>query len=298
MKDLNCALLVIGGGPGGYVCAIRACQLGIDTILVESDSLGGTCLNVGCIPSKALIHIADKFHDLHEAAESSQTGLSVSGANLDFGKSTEWRAGIVKRLNRGVEGLLKKSKVRIVRGQARFIDGKTMNVTTGDSSLRIRAENVVIATGSEAVELPSLPFGDLIMSSTDALALTTVPESLAVVGGGYIGLELGTAFAKLGASVTIIEAADRLLPLYDAALVKPVLARLKSLGVRVVANTTASAAEDQTFASNSVQITMTGASGEQETTQFERVLVTVGRRARIASVGIDEVEILTFPQPA
>lgn len=289
MTDLNSALLVIGGGPGGYVCAIRAGQLGIDTILVEADALGGTCLNVGCIPSKALIHVAEKFHDLHAAANGSAIGLSVSGVDLDFAKSAAWRDGIVGRLNRGVASLLKKSGVRVVKGRARFLDGKTVTVEGDGEPFRIHADNVVIATGSAPVELPSLPFGGPVLSSTGALALRHVPETLAVVGGGYIGLELGTAFAKLGSRVTIVEAADRVLPQYDTALVKPVVDRLKALGVKIVTSTTARLGQDPGAADERAELVLTSQDGGTERLEASRVLVTVGRRPRVDAIGIAEL---------
>src|SRR5690606_19631863 len=153
-------------------------------------------------------------------------GISVEAPKLDLAQAIRWKDGIVGRLNSGVLGLLRKAKVKIVHGEARFRDGKTVEVETETGTQLIRAETVVIATGSEPVELPALPFGGAILSSTEALSLQSVPQRLAVVGGGYIGLELGTAFAKLGAAVTVVEAMPQILPQYDAELVKPVAKRL------------------------------------------------------------------------
>ena len=235
MKEISCKLLIIGAGPGGYVCAIRAGQLGIDTVIVEAKKPGGTCLTVGCIPSKALIHAAEEFDLLCHAAEGkSPLGISATAPALDFGKTIAWKDRIVGRLTNGVASLLKKAKVKTVEGWAIFRDGKTVEVETEVGTQVIRAETVVIATGSVPVELPSLPFGGTVISSTEALALKSVPGSLAVVGAGYIGLELGIAYAKLGSKVTVIEATDRILPLYDAELVKPVGKRLASLGIDVL----------------------------------------------------------------
>jgi dihydrolipoamide dehydrogenase len=235
MKDISCKLLVIGAGPGGYVCAIRAGQLGIDTVIVEAAKPGGTCLNVGCIPSKALIHAAEEFEKAKLWAGSDDPlGISVKEPALDFSRTIGWKDNIVGRLNSGVAGLLKKARVKYVQGRARFRDGKTVEVETEIGQQIIRAENVVIATGSAPVELPSLPFGGQVSSSTEALSLKSVPQKLAVVGGGYIGLELGTAFAKLGAKVTIVEALPRILAQYDAELVRPVSKRLAALGIDVL----------------------------------------------------------------
>jgi len=197
MADMKCKLLVIGAGPGGYVTAIRAGQLNLDTIIVDANALGGTCLNVGCIPSKALIHAADEFHLAGHLSEGSPLGITVSKPEIDLAKTIKWKDGIVKRLTGGVGALLAKSKVRVVPGHASFIDGKTVKVTHKDGATSISAEHIVIATGSTPVELPFLPYGNKVISSTEALALKKVPAKLAVIGAGYIGLELGMAYAKL-----------------------------------------------------------------------------------------------------
>ncbi|MDL5593788.1 dihydrolipoyl dehydrogenase [Bacillus subtilis] len=229
MQTLNTTLLIIGGGPGGYVTAIRAGQLGISTILVEGESLGGTCLNIGCIPSKALIHVAEQFHQTQHHNQHSALGISVSAPTLDISKSVEWKDGIVDRLTTGVAALLKKNKVQVINGWAKVIDGKTVEV--GDT--RIQCEHLVLATGSKSVNLPILPIGGPIISSTEALAPKSVPKRLIVVGGGYIGLELGIAYRKLGAEVSVVEAQDRILPAYDAELTQPVHDALKQLGVKL-----------------------------------------------------------------
>ena len=229
MQSLNTTLLIIGGGPGGYVTAIRAGQLGISTILVEGQSLGGTCLNIGCIPSKALIHVAEQFHQTQHHSQHSALGISVSAPTLDISKSVEWKDGIVDRLTTGVAALLKKNKVQVIHGWAKVVDGKTVEV--GDT--RIQCEHLVLATGSTSVNLPILPIGGPIISSSEALAPKSVPKRLVVVGGGYIGLELGIAYRKLGAEVSVVEAQDRILPAYDAELTQPVHEALKQLGVKL-----------------------------------------------------------------
>jgi len=229
MQTLNTTLLIIGGGPGGYVTAIRAGQLGISTILVEGQSLGGTCLNIGCIPSKALIHVAEQFHQTQHHSQHSALGISVSAPTLDISKSVEWKDGIVDRLTTGVAALLKKNKVQVINGWAKVIDGKPVEV--GDT--RIQCEHLVLATGSTSVNLPILAIGGPIISSTEALAPKSVPKRLVVVGGGYIGLELGIAYRKLGAEVSVVEAQYRILPAYDAELTQPVHEALKQLGVKL-----------------------------------------------------------------
>ncbi len=235
MKEVFCKLLVIGAGPGGYVCAIRAGQLGIDTVIVEALKVGGACLNIGCIPSKALIHAADEFEKLKAAAAGGHPfGLSAQAPALDLRQAVAWKDGIVGRLTSGVAGLLKKAGVKSISGRARFRDGKTVEVETETGLQVVRAETVVIATGSSPVELPMLPFGDSVISSTEALALTEAPERLVVVGAGYTGLELGTAFAKLGSNVTVVEALPRILAQYDVELTRPVAKRLEALGVKLL----------------------------------------------------------------
>ena len=284
MKEIVCKLLVIGAGPGGYICAIRAGQLGVDTVIVEAVKAGGTCLNIGCIPSKALIHAAEEFEKVsHMAGAKSPLGISVEAPKLDLTKTVAWKDGIVGRLNSGVLGLLRKAKVKIVHGRATFRDGKTVEVETETGTQVIRAETVVIATGSEPVELPSLPFGGPVISSTEALSLKAVPQKLVVVGGGYIGLELGIAFAKMGSAVTVVEATPQLLPQYDAELVKPVVKRLGELGVRVVTGAKARGLSGETLLIETTE-------GE-ERLAADKILVTVGRKPRTEGWGLDELDL-------
>lgn len=284
MKEIVCKLLVIGAGPGGYICAIRAGQLGVDTVIVEMTKAGGTCLNVGCIPSKALIHAAEEFDKVRHMTAPNALGITVEAPKLDLAQTIRWKDGIVGRLNSGVLGLLRKAKVKIVHGQARFRDGKTVEVETETGAQVIRAETVVIATGSEPVALPSLPFGGAVLSSTEALSLGSVPKTLAVVGGGYIGLELGTAFAKMGSQVTVIEAMAQILPQYDAELIKPVAKRLNDLGVRVVTGAKAKAYSGEA-------LVVETASGKEERIAADKVLVTVGRKPRTEGWGLEELDL-------
>ena len=285
MADETCKLLVIGAGPGGYVCAIRAGQLGIKTIVVDEAALGGTCLTVGCIPSKALIHAADEFHKVAAfASGASPLGISAGAPGIDLATTVQWKDGIVKRLTGGVGGLLKKAGVAVISGTARFRDGKTVVVRTPDGERRVRAENIVIATGSAPVELDHLKFGGDVISSTEALSLETVPERLAIVGAGYIGLEIGTAFAKLGAKVTVVEAEKRFLPLWDEALTRPVAARLGKLGVEVHLACRATGRNDE-------RLVVESEDGGARTIACDKVLVTVGRRPRTRAIGLDELDL-------
>ncbi|MGQ3213201.1 dihydrolipoyl dehydrogenase [Shinella sp.] len=284
MKEIVCKLLIIGAGPGGYICAIRAGQLGVDTVIVEMTKAGGTCLNVGCIPSKALIHAAEEFDKVRHMTSPNALGITVEAPKLDLAQTIRWKDGIVGRLNSGVLGLLRKAKVKIVHGRARFRDGKTVEVETETGTQVIRAETVVIATGSEPVALPSLPFGGAVLSSTEALSLASVPKTLAVVGGGYIGLELGTAFAKMGAQVTVVEALAQILPQYDAELVKPIAKRLNELGVHVMTGAKAKAYSGEA-------LVIETASGKEERIAAGKVLVTIGRKPRTEGWGLEELDL-------
>jgi dihydrolipoyl dehydrogenase len=284
MNELRCKVLVIGGGPGGYVAAIRAGQLGLDTILVEADRLGGTCLNVGCIPSKALIHAAGAAHGLRQPRALNAIGLSVGAPKLDFARTIAWKDSIVARLTTGVGGLLKKAKVRTLLGTATIVDGKTATVSADNGESRIIAEHLVLATGSEPVELLALKFGGDVLSSTDALALTEAPGSLAVVGAGYIGMELGTAFAKFGVKVTIVEALPKILPLYDAELTQPIVRRLADLGVETLVGARAIAHADGA-------LTVAAADGAERAFPADKVLVAVGRRARTTGFGLETLDL-------
>jgi dihydrolipoamide dehydrogenase len=287
MREISCKLLVVGAGPAGYVCAIRAGQLGIDTVIVEAAKPGGTCLTVGCIPSKALIHAADEFEKVvHAAAGNSPLGISLAGPTLDLARTVAWKDGIVGRLTGGVAGLLKKAKVKTVHGWAKFRDGKTVEVETETGLQMIRAETVVIATGSTAVELPFLPFGGPVISSTEALDLHEAPGNLVVVGGGYIGLELGTAFAKLGAKVTVVEALPRILPLYDAELTRPVAKRLAELGVEVQTG-----AKARGLSPGKDALLVETADGKEVRLPADKVLVTVGRKPLTEGWGVEELAL-------
>lgn len=286
METINTSLLIIGGGPGGYVAGIRAGQLKVPTVLVEGAAPGGTCLNIGCIPSKALIHAAEEFCKARSyAAETSPLGITSSEPRIDLERTVAWKDGIVKKLTGGVGALLKKNGVKQVEGWATILDGKTVEVRRdGESepSVRIRCEHMLLAAGSLPVELPFMPFGGPVISSTEALSPDSVPQRLVVVGAGYIGLELGTAYRKLGSQVTVVEAADRILPAYDADLVKPVAAALGRLGVELRLGTSV-----QGMDGNNVRVR--DASGVEALLEADRVLVAVGRKPRTTGWGLENL---------
>ncbi|GHF65015.1 dihydrolipoyl dehydrogenase [Seohaeicola zhoushanensis] len=281
MNELRCSLLVIGGGPGGYVCASRAARLGVDTILVEGNRVGGTCLNVGCIPSKALIHAADLYHAAVMQSRGGMLGITVAAPKLDFARTQEWSRGVVDKLCAGVGGLLERSGVKTLKGWARFRDGKTVEVESETGPVLVRAENVVIATGSRPAEVPGLAVGGRVLDSTAALALPEPPARLAVIGAGYIGLELGTAFTKLGSKVTLIEAGPSILPQYDERLTRPVRRRLGDLGIELRLGTRSTGWNDATGE--------LGLDGDNDPLGVDAVLVTVGRMPCTDGMGLDEL---------
>jgi len=294
MLTESTTLLVIGGGPGGYVAAIRAAQLGIPTLLVEGEYLGGTCLNVGCIPSKALIHVADEFDKTRHFAgdhSTSALGIRVQAPSIDIAQAVHWKDGVVTKLTSGVAALLKKAGARVVKGFARIIDGKTVEVQPADGGdpWRIGCEHLLLATGSVATALPNLPFGaagGMVISSTEALSPATLPKKLVVVGAGYIGLELGIVYRKLGVEVAVVEAQSRVLPAYDEELTKPVAASLRALGIEAHTGCTV---RGLNAAGNAVRIR--NLAGEERELPADRVLVAIGRQPHSAGWGLETLGV-------
>jgi dihydrolipoamide dehydrogenase len=283
---LHPTLLVIGGGPGGYVAAIRAGQLGVPTILVEGAQPGGTCLNIGCIPSKAWIHAASEYERACQQAEGSAIGISVQHPTIDIAQTRAWKDGIVSRLTTGVDALLKKAGVQVIRGWAQVLDGKTIEVTTGEGAQRIQCEHLLLAAGSEPMPLPSMPFGGRVISSTEALSPQSIPQRLVVVGGGYIGLELGTVYRKLGAEVCVVEAQDSILPTYDAELTQPVTRSLARQGITLY------------LGSKVLGLNATGdavrvqdKSGAETLLPADQVLLAIGRRPRTQGWGLESLHL-------
>ena len=283
MAEIAAKVLVLGGGPGGYVAAIRAGHHGLDTVLVEDTKVGGTCLNVGCIPSKALIHAADEYGLALARAAGSPFGLTTGAPTLDFARTVAWKDGVVARLNSGVASLLKKNGVKILRGRGTMLDGKTCRVETDVGADTVRAEHVILATGSRPSELPGVPFGGAVISSAEALSLPAVPRRLVVVGAGYIGLELGLAFAKMGAAVTVVEATDRILPLYDAELVRPVRRGLDAHGVALMLGARAAGLDDDALVVDTPE--------GRRTLPADHILVAVGRRPKTMGWGLERLDL-------
>ncbi len=287
---MDTQLLVIGGGPGGYIAAIRAAQLGIATVLVEGEYLGGACLNIGCIPSKALIHVAGEFDRARHYASDNALGIRVQQPTFDAAQAMRWKDGIVRRLTGGVAALLKKHDAQVIHGWAEIVDGKTVEVrgqrAGGEQTRRISCEHLLLAPGSVPAALPSMPFGGRVISSTEALSPAAVPGRLLVVGAGYIGLELGIAYRKLGAEVTVIEELPQVLPAYDAELARPLAASLRRLGVGVHLGCTVQGMND---AGNAVR--MRDAGGAEHEIAADQVLVAIGRRPRTEGWGLERLRL-------
>ena len=277
--------VVVGAGPGGYVAAIRAAQLGQKVAIIEREWIGGVCLNVGCIPSKALISAG---HHYQEALDSSVFGITTENVKLDFSKTQEWKDNkVVKTLTSGVEYLLKKNKVEIIRGNAFFNDGETLRVFTEDAAQTYTFKNAIIATGSRPIEIKGFKFGGRVIDSTGGLNLTEVPKKLVIVGGGVIGTELGGAYANLGAEVTILEGSPQILPTFEKDMVKFVEKSFQEKGVTVVTKAMAKEAIDN---GDSVTVKYE-ANGKEEVIEADYVMVTVGRRPNTDDLGLEVVGV-------
>lgn len=265
-------VLVVGSGPGGYVAAIRAAQLGKDVTLVEKDNLGGTCLNVGCIPSKALIYASYLYHKIKHA---DAFGISARDVQIDVERLQAWKESVVQKLTGGVEQLCKGNGVNIVKGKATFIAPKKCLVESEHGTQTIEFKDCIIATGSVPMTLPGFEIdGEIVIDSTGALALRKIPESLIVIGGGYIGLELGMVYAKFGSKVTVIEMLENLLPGTDPELVRFVARKAKELQMEVYLRSQAKALKK---GKNGAQLTVQTPEGEKSL-EAEKILVSVGRK--------------------
>ena len=283
----GCQVVVIGAGPGGYVAAIRAAQLGKDVILVEKEErLGGVCLNVGCIPSKALIHAADLADELRGAKK---MGLKVEGLYVDLPQMVRWKDGIVQRLTGGVKFLCEKSGIDVVHGHAEFVSDRKLAVATSDGRVDIDFEAAIIATGSRPMGLDGFPHdGEKIIGSSEALSLQTVPDRLVVIGAGYIGLELGMVYAKLGSKVSIVEFLPELVPDLDPEVAKALARRLKKLKIDLHLEHRAERFEEGT---PSVVVAQ-GPDGELRL-EADVVMMSVGRVPNSDGLALDKVGVTT-----
>jgi dihydrolipoamide dehydrogenase len=278
---------VIGGGPGGYVCAIRAAQLGLKTVIVEADRIGGECLNYGCIPSKSLITVS-KLYDRIKEAEG--FGLKVSGATIDFAQMQKWKSEVVAKLVSGVEGLLRGNHATIIMGEGEIMGKDRVVVKTVDGREEISTKNIVIATGTRTVQLPGLEFdGSLVIGSKEGLELTNAPRRMLVVGGGAIGLEFASMFQKLGSSITIVEVMDQLMPGSDPEVVRVVHRKLEARGTKVyLKSTVEGVSKNGPIATVDVKTPEGSVSIE-----VDKVLVSVGRKPMTEKMHLQDIGVQT-----
>jgi dihydrolipoamide dehydrogenase len=272
METREYQAVVIGAGPGGYPAGIRLGQLGIKTLVIEREYWGGVCLNVGCIPSKALITAGKKFKEVQEL---DILGITVPGKpTLDMGKLQEWKSSVVNKLTSGVATLLKANGTEMLFGEASITKPGVVEVETSEGKVVVHAEHIVIATGSRPIQIPGFAYADeRIMDSTKALALNEVPDDLVVIGGGYIGLELGTMLSKVGSKVTVVEMQDQVLPGFDKDCVRIIQRKLKKNGIKVLTQAKALGWEE---GDNKAVVRVETKKGVEELAA-DRILVTVGR---------------------
>ena len=284
-------VIVIGSGPGGYVSAIRAAQLGMKTALIEKYStMGGTCLNVGCIPSKSLL---DSSHHYENALHNFEDhGISVEGKiKLDLDKMMSRKSSVVEQTTKGLEYLMNKNDVTVFHGFGSFKDESTIEINTDGNTQTIKGNNIIIATGSKPTKLPFADFdGERIISSTEALKLTEVPKHLIVVGGGVIGLELGQVYSRLGAKVTVLEFQDRIIPNMDSSLSKELTKVFKKSGVKVNTSHKVSSIERK---GDSVFIVAENKNGESETFEGDYCLISIGRSAYTKGLNLEAIGVST-----
>ncbi len=277
--------IVIGSGPGGYPAGIRLGQAGKKVLVIEKEKIGGVCLNVGCIPSKSIIQAAKTYE---KASHADKMGITVTGVKLDVGKMMTWKDEVVTKLTTGVKGLLKAAGAEVMVGEARFETANRLLVKTADGEKRVEGGSIIIASGSRPIAIPGFAFdGKRILDSTGGLALREVPGRMIVIGGGYIGLELGIAWAKLGSKVAVVEATAGLLPGNDPELVDVVARKIKKLGIEVHLEAKALGWEE---AGGKARVKIATKAGEQ-TLDADTVLVCVGRRPNSEDLGLDKIGV-------
>ena len=278
-------VVVIGAGPGGYVAAIRAAQIGKKVVLIEKDSLGGECLNYGCIPSKALIEVSKIFDRIGKAKN---MGIIVTDLQLDFAKTQQWKMNVVKKLNNGIKLLCQSNGVEIIYGKAEIISEGEIIIEQKDEKINLKSNNIIIATGSKPKKLEKLEVdGKLILNSKDILELQKPPDSLLIVGAGAIGLEIGTLYAKLGTQVTIVEITDSILPGIDQEITEIVHRAMKKLGMKILLE---SKINELNKLEEKVEVIVTQ-NEEEHKIEISKILVAVGREPNIEGLGVEKLSL-------
>ncbi len=292
MNNQNTQLLVIGAGPGGYAAAFYAADLGMTVALVDTQpNPGGVCLYRGCIPSKALLHAAKVVSESRDAKE---FGITFGDPKIDLNKLRDWKNGVVTKLTGGLGQLTKQRKITFIQGKAAFIDSSTVKIQKTDGSTQnLRFEHVILAAGSRPVTLPNVPDSPLILNSTTGLELQTIPSSLLVVGGGYIGLELGTVYAELGSKVSVVEMTPGLLPGADRDLVTVLEKRLKTIFRSIMLNTKVAKIE---AGSKNVKMTFETAEGKTSEETYDKILVSIGRKPNSGDLGLENTKVKVTPK--
>ena len=286
MNDFD--LVVIGAGPGGYVASIRAAQLGMKVACIEKEStLGGTCLNIGCIPSKALLNSSEKFMEISIHAE--EHGIKTSKVDLDLSKLMQRKEKIVKKLTTGIGFLFKKNKIISIHGAATFVDKNTVSVKNAKQEINISAKNFIIATGSSSIEIPNIAVDEKqIVTSTGALSLNKIPKALLVIGAGYIGLEMGSVWSRLGSKVTVVEALDRIVPTMDDEVAKEFMKSLQKQGLEFKLSHKVTSTQ---VSKSGVEVIMQSSDKKEVREKYEIVLMSVGRKPNTQGLNLENIGI-------
>jgi dihydrolipoamide dehydrogenase len=286
--EISCDVVVLGAGPGGYTAAFRSADLGLNTVLIEKHpTLGGVCLNVGCIPSKALLHVAKV---INEADEMSHHGVSFGKPALDIDKIRDFKSGVVGKLTKGLDGLAKQRKVQKVQGLAKFTSPYTIEVDTAEGKKTVRFKNAIIAAGSHSFKVPGFPFDDpRVIDSTGALTLENIPEKMLVVGGGIIGLEMAEVYSTLGSKITVVELGDGLIPGADRDVVKVLENRIKKRYEAILTKTKCAKVEPKI---DGIWVTFEGPGAPTEPQKFDKILVAAGRRPNGKTIGAEAAGVI------
>ena len=286
MTDFD--VIIIGAGPGGYVAAIRAAQLGMKVACIEKEAtLGGTCLNIGCIPSKALLNSSEKFIEISQHAE--EHGIKIGKTEFNLSKLMQRKEKIVKQLTGGIGFLFKKNKVEHIAGTASFLDNKTIIVKSSKEEKKLSAKNFIIATGSSSIEIPNMPIDEKqIVSSTGALSLKSVPKSMLVIGGGYIGLEMGSVWSRLGTKVTVVEALERIVPTMDGEIASNFMKSLQKQGIEFKLSHKVNGAK---INKDDVEVSMESSEKKLMNEKYEIVLMSVGRKPNSEGLNLEKIGV-------